>query len=323
MKRRDFITIVASATAWVATARAQEPRHVIGHLSGRSDALPGAVAAFHRGLKETGFVEGRNVSIEFHWADGHYDRLPSLATELVDHNVSVIWANDVPSAFAAKAATKTIPIVFISGADPVKVGLVESFSRPNGNLTGMTAYFSVAGPKRVELLHELLPDVSTIAVLGNPNNENFQLDPPDIRAATDAFKQRLEVLTASTANGLEAAFTTMVQHRLGALIVVPDPFFFGRREQLVELAARHMMPAIYPSRMFTDLGGLMSYGSEYQDLYERSGIYVGKILKGAKPADLPIQQSTKVELVINLKTAKALGLTVPPSLLARADEVIE
>ena len=323
MKRRDFITIVASATAWVATARAQEPRHVIGHLSGRSDALPGAVAAFHRGLKETGFVEGRNVSIEFHWADGHYDRLPSLATELVDHNVSVIWANDVPSAFAAKAATKTIPIVFISGADPVKVGLVESFSRPNGNLTGMTAYFSVAGPKRVELLHELLPDVSTIAVLGNPNNENFQLDPPDIRAATDAFKQRLEVLTASTANGLEAAFTTMVQHRLGALIVVPDPFFIGRREQLVQLAARHAIPTIYPSRVFVDVGGLISYGSSAVDLAQQQGIYVGKILNSAKPADLPIQQSTKTELVINLKTANMLGLTVPPELLARADDVID
>jgi putative tryptophan/tyrosine transport system substrate-binding protein len=186
----------------------------------------------------------------------------------------------------------------------------------------MTAYFSVAGPKRVELLHELLPDVNTIAVLGNPNNENFQLDPLDIRAAADAFKQRLEVLTASTPSELEAAFTAMVQHRLGALIVVPDPFFFGEREQLVQLAARHMTPAIYPSRVFTDLGGLMSYGSEYQDLYERSGIYVGKILKGAKPADLPIQQSTKVELVINLRTAKSLDLTVP-ELLARADEVVE
>jgi putative ABC transport system substrate-binding protein len=323
MRRRDFVTFLGSAMAWMSAARGQGRQHVIGHLSGRSDALPGAVAAFHRGLKDTGFVEGKNVSIEFRWADGHYDRLLSLAAELVGHNVSVIWANDAPSAFAAKAATKTIPIVFITGADPVKVGLVESFSRPNGNLTGMTAYFSVAGPKRVELLHELLPDVSTIAVLGNPNNENFQLDPPDIRAAANAFKQRLEVLAASTANELEAAFAAIVQHRLGALIVVPDPFFFGRREQLVQLAARHMMPAIYPSRVFTDLGGLISYGSEYQDLYERSGIYVGKILQGAKPADLPIQQSTKVELVINLKAAKALGLKVPRELLARADDVIE
>src|SRR6516225_1738103 len=320
MKRRDFITIVASATAWVATARAQEPRHVIGHLSGRSDALPGAVAAFHRGLKETGFVEGRNVSIEFHWADGHYDRLPSLATELVDHNVSVIWANDVPSAFAAKAATKTIPIVFLSGADPVKVGLVESFSRPNGNLTGMTGYISVAGPKRVELLHELLPGLNTIALLGNPANANFQADVPDTRTAVAALKQPLEVLSASTESELEAAFVTMVQRRVGGLVVMGDPLFISRRERVVELAAHHTMPAIYPLRVFADIGGLMSYGGRDGDLFQQTGVYVGKILKGAKPADLPIQQTTKTELVINLKTAKALGLMVPSSLLARADE---
>jgi putative ABC transport system substrate-binding protein len=284
MRRREFIIFLGGATAWMSAALAQDRQHVIGHLSGRSDALPGQMAAFYRGLKETGFVEGKNVSIEFRWAGGHYDRLPSFAAELVARNVAVIWASDLPSAFAAKAATKTIPIVFRSGADPVKVGLVESFSRPNGNLTGI-AYITVAlGPKRVELLHELLPAVNTIAVLGNPRNENFQLDPPDIRAAADAFKQRLEVLTANTANELEAAFRTMVQHQLGALIVVPDPFFIGRREQLVQLAARHMMPAIYPYRVFTDLGGLMSYGSDYQEdlsLNERLGIYVGKILKGA------------------------------------------
>jgi putative ABC transport system substrate-binding protein len=177
MRRRDFVTLLSGATAWVATARAQERQHVIGHLSGRSDVAPRQIAAFYRGLKETGFVEGKNVTIEFHWADGHYERLPSFAAELVGHNVSVIWANDAPSAFAAKAATKTIPIVFISGADPVKVGLVESFGRPNGNLTGMTEYISVAGPKRVELLHELLPEVNAIALLGNPNNENFQARP--------------------------------------------------------------------------------------------------------------------------------------------------
>ena len=283
MRRRDFITFLGGTTAWISTARAQEPRRTIGVLGSASfDAFPGQEAAIIQALKDSGFIEGKNLSIERRWAEGQYDRLPSLASELVRRGMDVIVCYDVPAAFAAKAVTKTIPIVFRIGADPVKVGLVESFSRPNGNLTGMTAYFSVAGPKRVELLHELLPDVSTIAVLGNPNNENFQLDPPDIRAATDAFKQRLEVLTASTANGLEAAFTTMVQHRLGALIVVPDPFFFGRREQLVELAARHMMPAIYPHRVFTDLGGLMSYGSDAQEglhLDERLGIYVGKILK--------------------------------------------
>ena len=323
MRRRNFITIFVGATAWASGAYVQEPRHVIGFLSGFADAMPGSLAAFRRGLEETGFVEGKNISIEFRWADGHYDRLPSLATELVVRNVSVILAYDLPSAFAAKAATKTIPIVFISGADPVKAGLVESFSRPNGNLTGGSIYFSVLGPKRVELLHELLPGVKTIALLGNPRNPNFQLDTPDVRAAADALAQRLEVLAASTESELEAAFSTMVQHRIGALVVVPDPFLISRRKHLVELAIRHRVPVIYPSRVFADLGGLMSYGSNVLDLNQQTGVHVGKILKGAKPAELPIQQSTKVELLINIKTAKVLGLAVPPELLARADEVIE
>ena len=235
----------------------------------------------------------------------------------------MILADGVPSVFAAKAATKTIPIVFVVGADPVKVGLVESFSRPNGNLTGVSILFSVVGPKRVELLHELLPTVDTIALPGNPRHPNVQLDTPEIRAAADALRQHLEVLTASTESDLEAAFATMVQLRVGALILLPDPFLVVRREQIVELAARYAMPAIYPSRVYVDLGGLISYGSSILDLEKQAGMYMGKILKGAKPADLPIQQSTKTELVINLKTAKALGLTVPHELLARADEVIE
>jgi len=325
MRRRDFITALAGATGWIYAGRAQEPRRVIGILSGFSnpDPFPGGLAAFYEGLKESGFVEGKNVSIEFRRADGDYDRLPSLAAELVGRNVSVIWTNDVPSAFAAKEATKTIPIVFSMGADPVKIGLAESLSRPDSNLTGMSVFFSILGPKHVEFLHELLPAVNTIALLGNPDNANFQPILPDIRAATAALKQRLEVLTARTENELDAAFTTMAQHRIGALIVAPDPFLISRREQLVELAARHAMPAMYPSRVFADLGGLISYGGSFLELYHQVGIYVGKVLKGAKPADLPIQQSTKVELVINLKTAKALGLIVPPELLARADEVIE
>jgi putative ABC transport system substrate-binding protein len=235
----------------------------------------------------------------------------------------VIFAGDIPSAFVAKAATKTIPIVFVIGADPVKLGLVESFNRPNGNLTGMSVSFSVPGPKRVELLHELLPEVNTIALLGNPGNENVRTDVPDIQSAADALKQRLEVLTASTESDLEAAFAIMVQHRVGALIVMPDPFFISRCDKVVELAARYKMPAIYPFRVFPDRGGLISYGSNVVDLNQQAGIYVGKILRGAKPADLPIQQSTRVELVINLKTAKALGITMPLELLARADEVIE
>ena len=243
--------------------------------------FPGALAAFSQGLKEMGFVEGRNVDIEFRWADGHYDRLRSLAAELADRNVSVIVAFDLPSAFAAKAATKTIPIVFSVGADPVKVGLVESFSRPKANLTGMSVSSSVGGPKRVELLHELLPVVKAIALLGNPHHPNFPLDTPDIRAAADTLMQRFEPLAASTESDLEAAFAT------SALIVEPDPFFISQREQLVELAARHKIPTIYPSRVFADVGGLISYGSSV-GVSQPAGIYVGKILKGAKPADLPI-----------------------------------
>jgi putative ABC transport system substrate-binding protein len=323
MRRRDFVAFLGGATAWVATARAQEPQQVIGSLSGLSYRRPDAMAAFYQGLKESGFIEGKNISIEVRNADGHYDRLPSLVAELVGRNVSVIWANDIPSAFAAKAATKTIPIVFVSGIDPVKVGLVESLSRPGGNLTGVSLFFGTLVSKQVELLHELLPAVTTIALLGNRNNANFQPLVAEVRTATAALNQRLEVLTATTESELEADFATMVKNRVGALVVTPDPFFLSESKQLVELVARYTMPAIYPSRIFTDVGGLMSYGSGYRDLYERSGIYVGKILKGAKPADLPIQQSSKVELVINLKTAKALSLTLPPELLARADEVIE
>ena len=324
MRRRDFLTFLGCAAAWVSTARGEEPSHVVGFLSAFfAPGIPGALAAFYQGLKETGFVEGKNISIEFRWADGHYDRLPTLAAEQVERHVSVIFAVDLPSAFAAKAATNTTPIVFVTGADPVKVGLVESLSRPKANLTGMSVSSSVGGPKRVELLHELLPEVNAIAVLGNSRNANVRADVPDIQAGADALNQRLEVLTASTDSDLEAAFAIMVQHRVGALIVLPDPFFISRRDKLVELAVRHTMPAIYSLRAFPDVGGLMSYGSTVLDLNQQGGNYVGKILKGAKPADLPIHQSTKIELVINLKTAKALGLTVPVTLLTRADEVIE
>jgi putative tryptophan/tyrosine transport system substrate-binding protein len=327
MKRREFITLLGGAAAWMSPARAQEPRKVIGILTSFDFASllsEAGMPAFVQGLKDAGFVEGRNINFEIRQAaDGHYDRLPSLAAELVGRNVAAIFAADLPSAFAAKAATKTIPIVFASGADPVKVGLVDSLSRPKDNLTGITVVMSLLGPKRVELLHELLPAANTIALLANPGNVNIKTDEPEIRAAADGLKQHLEVLTASTESDLEAAFATMVQHRVGSLIVMPDPFFISRGKQLVALAARHAMPAIYPTRIFTDLGGLMSYGGNLVDLYQQAGIYVGKILKGAKPADFPIQQSTKVELVINLMTAKALGLTIPPIVLARADEVIE
>jgi putative ABC transport system substrate-binding protein len=328
MRRREFITLLGGAAAWVSPARAQEPRKAIGVLTAfdfpklfSEVGMP----AFVQGLKDAGFVEGRNINIELRQAAaGHYDRLPSLAAELVGRDVAAIFAADLPSAVAAKAATKTIPIVFATGADPVKVGLVDSLSRPKGNLTGITVVMSLLGPKRVELLHELLPATNTIALLANPGNVNIKTDEPEIRAAADGLKQHLEVLTASTESDLEAAFATMVQHRVGSLIVMPDPFFISRSKQLVALAARHAIPAIYPMRIFADVGGLMSYGGSFVGLYQQAGIYVGKIINGdAKPADLPIQQSTKLELVINLMTAKALGLTIPPTILARADEVIE
>jgi putative ABC transport system substrate-binding protein len=322
MRRRAFITLLGGVAAWVSPARAQEPRRVIGFLGSGSFDTFREPAAFVQGLKDTGFIEGKNLSIEWRWAEGQYNRLPSLAAELVSRGVDVIAAGDAPASFAAKTATKTIPIVFGTGTDPVKTGLVDSFSRPGGNLTGFFVLLSMLGPKRLELLRELVPSTSTFALLVNPNNPNV-VDVPEIEAAANALGRRLEVLTASTESDLEAAFATMVQHRVGSLIVMADPFLISRREQLVALAARHAMPAIYPMRSFVDLGGLMSYGSDVADVDRQVGIYAGKILKGAKPADLPVQQTVKYELVINLKTAKALGLTIPQALLVSAHEVIE
>ena len=325
MRRREFITLLGGAAAWVSPARAQEPRRVIGFLgSGSSDTFPRQLAAFVQGLKDTGFIESNNISIEWRWAEGQYNRLPSLAGELVSRGVAVIVCFDAPASFAAKAATKTIPIVFATGADPVKTGLVDSFSRPGGNLTGVTFLISMLGPKRLELLSELLPSTSTMALLVNPGNPNVGADAPEAEAAANALGRRLEVLTASTERDLEAAFATMVKRQAGALAVMPDPLFFLRREQLVALAARYAVPTIYPAREFTEIGGLMSYGTNLaRDLAHQAGTYTGKILRGAKPADLPVQQSIRLELVINLKTAKALGLTIPPTLLARADDVVE
>ena len=324
MRRRDFVTLLSGATVWGVAARAQESRRVIGTLSSMSyGSYPGTEAAFAQGLKDAGFTEDRNISIERRWAEGQYNRLPSLAGELVSRGVAVIVGFDGPASFAAKAATTTIPIVFATGADPVKTGLVDSFSRPSGNLTGVSILFGSLGQKHVELLRELLPTASTIGVLVNPGNQNDHVYQAEIEVAAKAFGQRLEVLKAGSEDDFEAAFTAMVQQRADVLVVTPDAFFFARRGRLVALAASRAIPAIYPVRWFPEVGGLMSYGSGVMDLNQQMGVYVGKILKGAKPADLPIQQSTKLELVINLKTAKALGLTVPPSLLARADEVIE
>jgi putative tryptophan/tyrosine transport system substrate-binding protein len=324
MRRREFISLLGGAAAWVSPARAQESRRAIGVLgSATSGAFPGAEAAFIEGLKNTGFIEGKNISIEWRWAERQYNRLSSLVGELVGRNVSVIFAFDVPSAFAAKATTKTIPIVFLAGADPVKLGLVDSLNRPHGNLTGVSTLVAALAPKQLELLHEILPSAGTIALLVNADNPNASADAPEIQAAADALGQRLEVLTASNDADLEVAFTTMVQRRAGALVVKPDPFFIDRRERLVALAARHSVPAIYSMRWFADVGGLMSYGTSFLALYQQGGNYAGKILMGAKPADLPVVQAVKFELVINLRTAKALGLTIPDKMLTVADEVIE
>ena len=322
MKRREFITFLGSAAAtWPLTARAQEPRRVIGVLA--SWSFEPALAAFAQGLKDTGFIEGNNISIEWRWAEGQYNRLPSLAGELVSRGVAVIVCFDGPASFAAKAATKTIPIVFATGADPIKTGLVDSFNRPGGNLTGVTILISILGPKRVELLRELLPSISTIALLVNPNNPNVGVDAPETEASANALGRRLEVLTATTERDLEAAFMSMVKLQAGALVVMADPFFFARREQLIALAARYAVPTIYPWREFAVDGGLMSYGSSIPEAYRQMGIHTGKILRGAKLADLPVMQAVKIELVINLKTAKTLSLTFPITLLGRADEVIE
>jgi putative tryptophan/tyrosine transport system substrate-binding protein len=324
VRRRDFITFLSGATAWAAAARAQKSRIVIGVLGSASyGAFPGTEAAFFEGLKAAGFIEGKNISIEWRWAEGQYDRLPSLAGELVGRDVAVLVTFDAPASFAAKAATKTIPIVFLTGVDPVEIGLVQSFSRPSGNLTGIYDRIADMGPKHLELLHELLPTASMIVALLNPGNPNAHAYALQTQAAADALGLRLQVLTAHTEADLEAAFGIMVQQRADALLVIADPFFSARREQFVALAAGHAIPAIYPFRWFPERGGLMSYGAAVGGLYQQVGTYAGRILNGAKVVDLPIDQNTKYELVINLRIAKALNLTVPPSLLARADEVIE
>jgi len=319
MRRRDFITVLAAATAWISGARAGEPPRRVGILGSGPEYAP-YKAAFIKGLTDTGFIEGQNVTIEYSGADGHYDLLPSLAAELLGRDVALLACVDAPSAAAAKRATKTVPIVFMTGADPVKMGLVDSFSRPGGNLTGVSVLVSVLGPKRLELLLEFVPTARTVLLLVNPANPNIRADVPEAQRAAETLGRHLEVLTASTENELDAAFMAM---KADALLVMPDPYFFGRCRRLVALTAQHAMPAIYPFRECVDIGGLISYGSPFAYLFHQMGMQAGRILKGARPADLPVQQSTKLELVINLKTAKALGLMVPPSLLARADDVIE
>jgi putative ABC transport system substrate-binding protein len=322
MRRRDFIAIAGSAVIGL-SAQAQEPRRAIGVLSSASyGSYPGAEDAFLKGLREVGFIEQSGLTIEWRWAEGQHGRLPSLASELVSRSVSVIVCFDAPAAFAAKAATGTVPIVFLTGADPVKTSLVNSFSRPSGNLTGVAVLIIALLPKQLELLGELLPTANRIALLANPTNPNFQTYAPEAEVASKTLRQRLEMLTARTEAEIDAAFTA-IRDQADALVVVADPLFVARREQIVALAARYAVPSIYQVRWFTESGGLMSYGTPVLILYKQVGNYAGKILRGAKPVGLPVQQSTNIELVVNLKTAKALGLTIPPSLLARADEVIE
>ena len=297
---------------------------VIGFLdSSSADVFEPFVAAFRKGLAEVGFVEGRNVRVEYRWAEGHYDRLPGLAAELVRIPVAVLAATGVTAALAAKASTSTIPVVFHTGADPVKAGLVASLNKPGGNVTGVVSLNKIVVPKQLELLHELVPKAGVIAFLVNPNNGVAKSDTSNVREAAQAKGVQLQIVEARDKGEIDTAFISLVQRRARALIVQVDPFFDARRDQLAALAARHAIPAIGAYPEFPAAGGLISYGTSLVDAYRLEGNYAGRLLKGGRPADLPVQQSVKVELVINLKTAKALGLTVPPSLLVRADEVIQ
>ena len=326
MQRREFITLLGSTAAtWPLTGLAQQSAvPVIGlvRTTGPNDSVP-MVAAFRQGLKEVGFIEGQNVAINYRWAEGRLDRLPALVSDLIDQRVTVLLAGGNAVAQVAKKATSGIPVVFVIGEDPVKFGLVAHFNRPGGNLTGVTFLATQLEEKRLGLLHELVPNVPVIAALLNPASPTAQSQARELDEAARVLGLRLHVVYASKDSEIDTAFATLVQRRVGALVVGADPFLFSRREQLVALAARHAMPAMYEWRDFTALGGLASYGTNLTDAYLQAGLYTGRILKGEKPADLPVVQATKFEFVINLKTAKALGLEVAPTLSARADDVIE
>ena len=326
IRRRKFITLLGAAAAWPLVAGAQQAMPVIGFLHPVSpDAVADRLRAFRQGLKDTGYTEGENVAIEYRWADSQIDRLPALAAELVQRRVAVIAAiGGIPSALAAKAATTTIPIVFLAGIDPVRLGLVASLARPGGNLTGINVFNTELASKRLELLRALVPGAIRIAVLVDPTNAlGTDATLRDVGAAARTMGLQIQVLNASTGLELDAAFATLVSERADALIVGSTPFLFDRRVQLAQLAARHAVPAIYQDRHHAEVGGLISYGASLGDAYRHVGVYTGRILKGAKPADLPVVQSTRFELVLNAPTARMLGLTVPDALLATADEVIE
>jgi putative ABC transport system substrate-binding protein len=324
--RRDFITLLGGAAAsWPLAARAQQAMPVIGFLHAQSpDGFTEPLRRFRQGLKDTGYVEGENVAIEYRWAENQMDRLPSLAAELVHRKVAVIVATGGhASAVAAKAATTEIPIVFVAGDDPVRLGLVASLARPGGNLTGVNFFAEELATKRLELLHELLPAAARVAVLVNPTSPDFGSTIRNVEAAARTIGLQIQVLNASSSREINEAFATFVRERPDALLTGTGPPFTGRRAQLVQLAAFHRIPAIYAGRQNAEIGGLMSYGASLTDTYRQLGVYTSRILKGAKPADLPVVQSSKFELVINAETARMLGVTIPPSLIARADEVIE
>ena len=327
MRRREFITLLGGAAAWPLAARAQQPAMpVIGFLSAglRDSVLQYSLPAFHLGLKEAGYIEGQNLTIEYRWADGHYDRLPALASQLVQHPVTVIVAvGGTASALAAKATSTKIPIVFNLGSDPVKVGLVASLNRPGDRITGVSYLNASLEPKRLEMLHELVPKATTVAVLVNPNFPDAESQVREVQAAARATGQEIVLLNASTEHDFDAAFATIIEQRISGLMVQADPFLTASREQLVLLTTRHAIPTIFAWREFAAAGGLMSYGTSLADAYRQVGIYAGRVLSGIKPGDLPVQQSVKVELVLNFKAAKALGITFPLTLLGRADEVIE
>jgi putative ABC transport system substrate-binding protein len=325
MRRRDFLVMLSSvAVLWPLAARAQSELPVVGYINAASpDDAADLVGAFRQGLSDAGYFEGRNVAIEYRWAEGHYDQLPRLAADLVAHRVTVIAATSTPVALAAKDATGTIPIVFTIGGDPVKVGLVPRLNRPDGNLTGVTRYNVELAPKRLELLHDLVPAARKIGLVVNSGNPNTETLSKSVHEAAQTLGVELHLVTAENDNELDSAFAVLSSLRIGAVAIGNDPFFNSRSERLGELALHHSLPAIYQYRRFVEAGGLMSYGASNTDSHHRLGAYVGRILAGAKPADLPVEQSTKVDLLVNLKTAKALGLTIPPLILARADEVIE